>query len=713
MFVRPPVLGGANSAKADPVIVKTPVLLTGGKFSECFVPGTGTYFIQMQGWQNIVAYENTDGISFDENSYMQFDLEETVNEGGVRVEFTFSDGSTQTEWWCLGIGETADDTSKPYGHAFDESKYWMKKGLGENFDSKKDLKITKVKVRNWGTENVVTYKINGGTMCGQPMTIKQDNAKVFGAYGGEFTATAAQSNIFQMKNFEVGDYEKVVIEFDEAVPATGNWAYNYQSGVWPSNIPVGATKLEITLDGNNLPELTIFNWDANPHPIKIKEVYLYKEVKNIEATPVFEAPAGTTDLNDLTGTNTSWSVKYPQTLSEATVFCGDGHGDATVEDTHVTITGKDYLCFEVTNVEGSGQQLRVWIWDGEAGGTGSTKTLYAYPIADYETATWTTSYTISATGTYVVKVSDYQYLKGVKTNWGGAANTITISSAYACTGATPTPYLPSYILSGASNIAASASAALSDANAVYYDATGVLGTGVTLTPTNPNAMIKANDGVLTNTNNVIVNDVCANLVLTDGYPFKAPANFTATTASYATTINTTAQAGTLCLPFAASIPEGVKAYTLSYTSGDEATATAVDGPIPANTPVLLNGSGSASFTGANVAVSASATNRNGAMTGVFERTAVPENSYVLQNGEEGLGFYKVASSDIFVNPFRAYLTAEASSANLRIVYDDATAIDEVKTQTAGDDAIYTLTGIRVAQPTKGIYVKNGRKFIVK
>jgi hypothetical protein len=88
-----------------------------------------------------------------------------------------------------------------------------------------------------------------------------------------------------------------------------------------------------------------------------------------------------------------------------------------------------------------------------------------------------------------------------------------------------------------------------------------------------------------------VNGTCASLVLTDGYPFKAPSDFTATAATYTTTISTAAQAGTLCLPFAATIPQGVTAYTLTYQSGDNATATEVETTIPANTPVLLNGSG--------------------------------------------------------------------------------------------------------------------------
>ena len=46
-------------------------------------------------------------------------------------------------------------------------------------------------------------------------------------------------------------------------------------------------------------------------------------------------------------------------------------------------------------------------------------------------------------------------------------------------------------------------------------------------------------------------------------------------------------------------------------------------------------------------------------------------------------------------------------------WDDVTAIQEVKTETRQDDAYYTLQGVKVAHPTKGIYIHNGKKMILK
>ncbi len=45
--------------------------------------------------------------------------------------------------------------------------------------------------------------------------------------------------------------------------------------------------------------------------------------------------------------------------------------------------------------------------------------------------------------------------------------------------------------------------------------------------------------------------------------------------------------------------------------------------------------------------------------------------------------------------------------------EDATAISNVIVENAEDDAIYTLQGVKVENPSKGIYIQNGKKFIIK
>ena len=257
----------------------------------------------------------------------------------------------------------------------------------------------------------------------------------------------------------------------------------------------------------------------------------------------------------------------------------------------------------------------------------------------------------------------------------------------------------------------------------FIDATGVTA-ATTLEISNPNCLIKANAGKVTNSKNVIVDGVCENLVLTDGHPFKAAEDFTATAASYNTTINEEAEAGTLCLPFAATIPSGVKAWKLEYTSGsgDVATATEETGTIPANKPVLLNllsGDGSVLFERSNVDIDADDGEPKvyGALTGVFAATAVPVGSYVLLNKNSELGFYKVKTDIPTAKPFRAYLTADSGAPSLNIIFPEdgnmtgisATLVNNEKV----NSEIYNLKGQRISQPSKGLYIVNGKKYVVK
>lgn len=51
---------------------------------------------------------------------------------------------------------------------------------------------------------------------------------------------------------------------------------------------------------------------------------------------------------------------------------------------------------------------------------------------------------------------------------------------------------------------------------------------------------------------------------------------------------------------------------------------------------------------------------------------------------------------------------------MQIVKSNDTAISSLKTQTATEGSYYNISGVRVAAPAKkGIYIHNGRKFVVK
>ena len=89
--------------------------------------------------------------------------------------------------------------------------------------------------------------------------------------------------------------------------------------------------------------------------------------------------------------------------------------------------------------------------------------------------------------------------------------------------------------------------------------------------------------------------------------------------------------------------------------------------------------------------------------------------YVLAvNGSNKAEFQKIEGTSATVEAGKAYLQFnEAIEARILTFNGEATGIQNVSL-TAGDDAaIYRLNGQRVSKATKGVYVKNGKKIIIK
>lgn len=185
---------------------------------------------------------------------------------------------------------------------------------------------------------------------------------------------------------------------------------------------------------------------------------------------------------------------------------------------------------------------------------------------------------------------------------------------------------------------------------------------------------------------------------------------------------TDAGAATLVLPYEAEIPANVKAYTLTYTSGDKAVATEVTGVIPANTPVLINANeGDYTFKATAKLTTKEANPVSGNLHGVWNEDVVPVGSYVLQNQSGTVAFYRVATEDFKIQPNQAYLYAP-KAANVRMLSigyggDGTTAINGIKAETSNaNDKVYTIDGKKVNgnNLAKGqIYISNGKKFILK
>ena len=244
---------------------------------------------------------------------------------------------------------------------------------------------------------------------------------------------------------------------------------------------------------------------------------------------------------------------------------------------------------------------------------------------------------------------------------------------------------------------------------------------VAIKATNKNGLVYTNsvNSLSGIDNNIVKDGICANLMLTDGYPFTATKNFEATKATYTMTSIADGKFGTLVLPFAAQLPADGKAYALDgelNVIDGELVGSAVTS-LAANKPVLVTKAGEYTASAVSVAeTSASQINTNGNLTGVYQNTEAPVGSYVLQNhpATQGVAFYLVGEVKPTVKPFRAFIpTQDAKVKAIKVVFDgEATGIKEITSDNTKAE-IFDLSGRRAAKAQKGVYIVNGKKVIKK
>ena len=177
---------------------------------------------------------------------------------------------------------------------------------------------------------------------------------------------------------------------------------------------------------------------------------------------------------------------------------------------------------------------------------------------------------------------------------------------------------------------------------------------------------------------------------------------------------------TLYLPFSVTTPEGVTAYTGTQKDENTVGLTDVkDGIVPARTGVVLKGTETAcQLALTNDAVAPIENN-------VFTGTCLPisvtpetlENYYVLSTLEGVIGLYWPMESTTELAANKAFIEKPeaAGAAGYRFVFGDNTTvgIDGVTLGQPDNTPYYDLSGRRIAQPAKGIYIHNGKKVFIK
>lgn len=181
----------------------------------------------------------------------------------------------------------------------------------------------------------------------------------------------------------------------------------------------------------------------------------------------------------------------------------------------------------------------------------------------------------------------------------------------------------------------------------------------------------------------------------------------------ATGINGVSHIATFSAPFATIIPAGVKAYYVS-AKGAEATMTAIDAQaIPANQGVILTSESGDAATMVPAASETAATitgNQLGHSAGAARALTAGEG-YILGNGTEGTAFYPCQAGSLPSN--KAYLLGNGESAIVMNFGNAVTGINTIAAPASAKAPIFDLSGRRVVKATKGLYIQNGKKFIVK
>ena len=169
--------------------------------------------------------------------------------------------------------------------------------------------------------------------------------------------------------------------------------------------------------------------------------------------------------------------------------------------------------------------------------------------------------------------------------------------------------------------------------------------------------------------------------------------------------------------------KSITAYPLTVSSKGVITkGTPITGVLAANKGVLLETAADENVT-LSIPVSAE-TGTDGstqlvATTGtrVDKVTVSGYTNYILTEQDGHVGFYKVNDSGNGMLANTAYLhVADTYVPEARAFFwfeDETTGIEAAKASQKMNDEFFNLAGQRVAQPTKGLYIVNGKKVIMK
>ncbi len=169
---------------------------------------------------------------------------------------------------------------------------------------------------------------------------------------------------------------------------------------------------------------------------------------------------------------------------------------------------------------------------------------------------------------------------------------------------------------------------------------------------------------------------------------------------------------TLCLPFAAAVPEGWTVYSCEgMDSGRNTLTLSEEETLAANTPYIVCTTTEETFTGTGTYYSSYSLEAS-LLVGTMEETTVAAGTYLMGTAEEtGVAFYP-ASGEVSLPAYRAYIAGSVGDYEYLALPCTETGIARVTVE-EGEKAMFDLSGRRVSSAAKGIYIKGGKKVVIR